>query len=70
MQTEKAKSSHFDRSRGDPSDLKKFANSQPLASNFESFSRSLEQIFLKVGQNYFGNKIPSIATTFLRLNKK
>ena len=52
------------------SDLKKFANSQPLASNFKSFSRSLDNFFFTVGQNYFGNKIPSIATTFLRLNKK
>ena len=28
------------------------------ASNFKSFSRSLEQFFLTVGQNNFGNKIP------------
>ena len=40
------------------SDLKNFANSQPSASNFKSFSRSLEQFFLTVGQNNFGNKIP------------
>ena len=40
------------------SDLKKFANSWPSASNFKSFSRSLEQFFLTVGQNNFGNKIP------------
>ena len=40
------------------SDLKKFANSRPSASNFKSFSRSLEQFFLTVGQNNFGNKIP------------
>ena len=40
------------------SDLKNFANSRPSASNFESFSRSLEQFFLTVGQNNFGNKIP------------
>ena len=39
-------------------DLKKFANSRPSASNFKSFSRSLEQFFLTVGQNNFGNKIP------------
>ena len=26
--------------------------------NFNSFSRSLEQFFLTVGLNYFGNKIP------------
>ena len=35
-----------------------FANSQPSASNFKSFSRSLEQFFLTVGQNNFGNEIP------------
>ena len=40
------------------SDLKIFANSRPSASNFKSFSRSLEQFFLTVGQNNFGNKIP------------
>ena len=40
------------------SDLKNFANSQPSASIFKSFSRSLEQFFLTVGQNNFGNKIP------------
>ena len=40
---------------GDP---KNFANSRPSASNFETFSRSLEQFFLPVGQNNFGNKIP------------
>ena len=38
------------------SDLKKFANSRPSASNFQSFSWSLEQFFLTVGQNNFGNK--------------
>ena len=32
-----------------------FANSRPSASNFKSFSRSLEQFFLTVGQNNFGN---------------
>ena len=37
-----------------------FANSRPSASNFKSFSRSLEQLFLTVGQNNFGNKIPFI----------
>ena len=41
-----------------PSDLKKFANSRPSASNFKSFSWSLEQFFLTVGQYYFGNWIP------------
>ena len=40
------------------SDLKNFANSWPSASNFKSFSRSLEQFFLTVGQNNYGNKIP------------
>ena len=40
------------------SDLKHFANSRPSASNFKSFSWSLEQFFLTVGQNNFGNKIP------------
>ena len=40
------------------SDLKNFANSWPSVSNFKSFSQSLEQFFLTVGQNNFGNKIP------------
>ena len=40
------------------SDLKSIANSRPSASNFKNFSRSLEQFFLTVGQNNFGNKIP------------
>ena len=40
------------------SDLKIFANSRPTASNFETFSWSLEQFFLTVGQNNFDNKIP------------
>ena len=40
------------------SDLKNFADSRPSASNFKRFSQSLEQFFLKVGQNNFGNKIP------------
>ena len=39
-------------------DLKMFANYRPSASNFKSFSWSLEQFFLIVGQNNFGNKIP------------
>ena len=42
------------------SDLKIFANSWPSALNFKSFSRSLEQLFLTVGQNNFGNKIQFI----------
>ena len=34
------------------------ANSRHLASNFESFSQSLKQFVLTVGQNNFRNKIP------------
>ena len=41
------------------SDLKGFANSRPSALNFKSFPCSLEQFFLTVGQNNFGNKIPN-----------
>ena len=45
-------------------DLKNFVNSQPSASYFKSFSRSLEQLFfLTVGQNNFGNKIPFLRNT-------
>ena len=40
------------------SDLENFANSRPSASNFKSFSQSLKQFFLTVGQNNFVNKIP------------
>ena len=40
------------------SDLKNFANSWPSASIFKSFPQSLEHLFLTVGQNNFGNKIP------------
>ena len=39
------------------SDLKIFANSQPSASNFKSFSQSLQQFLLTVGQNNFDVKI-------------
>ena len=39
------------------SDLKNFANSRPSASNFKFFSLSLQEFFLTVGQNNFGNKI-------------
>ena len=39
-------------------DYKNFADSRPLASNFKSFSRSLEQFFLTVDHYNFGNKIP------------
>ena len=38
--------------------LTNFANYRPSASNFKSFFRSLEQLFLTIGQNNFGNKIP------------
>jgi hypothetical protein len=38
-------------------DLKNFANSQPSALNFKSFPQPLEQFFLTVCQNNFGNKI-------------
>ena len=38
-------------------DLKMFTNSRPSASNFKKNSRLLEQFFLTVGQNNFGNKI-------------
>ena len=53
------------------SDLKIFSNSRPSASNFKSFSRSLEQFFLTVGQNNFGNKIPFLTFSwrFLRFIK-
>ena len=37
-----------------------FANSWPSALNFKSFFRSLQQFFLTVGQNNFGNKIPLV----------
>ena len=47
------------------SDLKNFANSRPSASNFKSFFRSLEQFFLTVGQNNFGNKIPFLLCTYI-----
>ena len=40
------------------SDLKNFENSRPSASNFKSCFWSLEQFFLTVVQNNFGNKIP------------
>ena len=43
------------------SDLKNFANSSPSASNFKSFSQSLEHFFLTVGQNNFVNKIPFLS---------
>ena len=37
------------------SDLKIFATSWPSATNLKSFSRSLEQFFLTVGQKNFVN---------------
>jgi hypothetical protein len=40
------------------SDIKNFANSRSSISNFKSFSQSLEQFSLTVGQNNFGNKKP------------
>jgi hypothetical protein len=43
------------------SDLKNFENSRPSDLNFKSFSQSLEQFFLTVGQNYFDNKIPFLS---------
>ena len=45
-----------------PSGFKSFANSRHLASNFKTFSRSLEQFFFTVGQNNFGNEIPFCIT--------
>ena len=44
------------------SDLKIFENSRPSASNFNFFFWSLEQFFLTVCQNNFGNKIPFLFT--------
>ena len=37
-----------------------FATSQPLAWNFKKISQSLQQFFLIVGQNNFGDKIPVV----------
>ena len=39
-------------------DLKNFANSRSSASNFKSFSKSLEHFFLTKGQNNLVNKMP------------
>ena len=39
-------------------DLKNFANSQPSASNFKRFFSITRNIFLTVGLNNVGNKIP------------
>ena len=49
-------------------DLKKFANSRVSETNFKSFSRSLEQFFLTVAQNNFGNKI-QFFFGFMRFDK-
>ena len=51
------------------SDLKKFANSRPSALNFKKISRSLEQFFLTVGQNNFGNKVPFMSSLKIKKNK-
>ena len=51
------------------SDIKFFANSRPSASNFKSFSRSLEQFFLIVCQNNFGNKIPFFKKLLVQIQK-
>ena len=50
-----------------PSDLKDFANYWPSASNFKSFCRSLEQFFLTVDKNNFGNKIPLFSFQFMSI---
>ena len=47
------------------SDPKFLANYLPSASNFRSFSRSLEQFFLTVGQNNFGHKLLIVICTML-----
>ena len=43
------------------SNLNFFENFRPSVSNFKSFSQSLEQFFLTVGQNNFGNEVPFLA---------
>ena len=50
------------------SDLKNFENSWPSASNFKSFSQSVERFFLTVGQNNFGNKIALLSEQFWEQN--
>ena len=42
-------------------DLKKLANSWPSALTFKSFSLSIEQFFLTLSPNNFGNKIPFLS---------
>ena len=49
------------------SDLKIFANSRHSASNFKSFSPSVQHFFLTVGQNNFGNKIPKTKHFFFKI---
>ena len=39
-------------------EFEKILRSLDQPSNFNFFSRSLEQFFLTIGQNNFGNKIP------------
>ena len=51
------------------SDLKKIEKSRPSASNFKSFSRSLEQFFLTVGQHNFRTKIPYLLDLLLHCCK-
>ena len=46
------------------------SNSRPSASNYKSFSWSLEQIFLTVSQNNFGNKIPLALNALQSFYKK
>ena len=46
------------------------ANSRPSVSNFKTFSQSLKQFFLTVGQNNFGNKIPFGTSNFFLHNMK
>ena len=51
------------------SDLKNFANSRPLASNFQKFSWMSRTIFFHSrGQNNFGNKIPFLIFTWDHFN--
>ena len=40
------------------SDQEKLLKFEAKSREFSKFLRSLEQLFLKVGQNNFGNKIP------------
>ena len=49
------------------SHLKNFANSRPSVSYLKSFFPSLEQFFLSVSQNNFGDKIPFIHMLFFAI---